>query len=128
MKKTKLLKSLLVAAGLLVGASAWADTETVTVLSENYESYSAGDITATMQTKGWNFQSRNGKNQITIVQGAEGTANATKYFDFYYPDGGASRNQYWNFNTSTSLDGSDNWSLVFSAALNPGANNSANVF
>ena len=75
MKKTKLFKSLLVAAGLLVGASAWADTETVTVLSEDYESYATGDITATMQSNGWTFQSKNGYNKITIVQGASGSAN-----------------------------------------------------
>ncbi len=127
MKKTKLFKSLLVAAGLLVGASAWADTETVTVLSEDYESYTAGDITATMQSNGWTFQSRNGNNKITIVQGASGSANETKYFDFYYPDGGASRNQYWDFGVASSLN-ADNWTLTFSAALNPGTNNSPNKF
>ena len=88
MKKPKFFKSLLVAAGLLVGASAWADTETVTVLSEDYESYTAGDITATMQSNGWTFQSKSNKNQITIVQGTSGSANETKYFDFYYPDAG----------------------------------------
>lgn len=110
-----------------MGASAWADTETTTVLSENYESYAAGDITATMQSKGWTFQSKNNKNQIKIVQGASGSTNETKYFDFYYPDGGASRNQYWDFGVTSSLN-ADNWSLNFSAALNPGANNSANKF
>ena len=78
MKRKSLFKSLLVAAGLLVGGSAWAQTETVNVLSEDYESYTAGDITATMQSKGWNFQSKNSKNQITIVQGASDAANPTK--------------------------------------------------
>ena len=128
MKRKLLLKSLLVAVGLLVGGNAWAQTETVTVLSEDYESYAAGDITATMQSKGWTFQSRNSKNEIKIIQGATDAANTTNYFDFYYPDGGASRNQSWNMGVSSSLEGSDNWTLTFSAVLNPGTNNSANVF
>ena len=127
MRKKSLLNSLLVAAGLLVGANAWAVTETVTVLSEDYESYAVGDITETMKANGWNFQSRNGNNQITIKQGADGAVNPTKYFDFYYPDGGASRNQSWNFGVTSSLN-DDNWKLTFSAALNPGTNNSANKF
>ena len=112
---------------VLVGGNAWADVETVTVLSEDYESYNVGDITATMTGKGWKFQSRNGQNKITIVQGAEDAVNKTKYFDFYYPDGGASRNQSWDFGASSSLN-ADNWKLTFSAALNPGENNSANKF
>ena len=127
MGKKQLLKSLLVAAALCVGANAWAQTETVTVLSEDYESYEVGDITSTMQSKGWTFQSRNGKNEITIKQGAEDAVNSTKYFDFYYPDGGASRNQSWNFGVANSLN-EDNWTLTFLAALNPGTNNSPNKF
>ena len=80
MKKTiTFMKMLLVVAGLLVGVNqTWAQaTETVNVLSEDYESYAAGDITATMQSKGWTFQHRNNKNQITIVQGAA-EPNATE--------------------------------------------------
>lgn len=126
--KHLLTKTLLVAVGLLGGVNlAWGDTETVTVLSENYESYAAGDITSTMQTNGWTFQTKQNKNEVTIVQGAAEAVNATKYFDFYYPDGGANRNQSWNFGTSASLN-ADNWKLTFSAALNPGINNSANKF
>lgn len=127
MKKFFLLtKTLLVMTLLCVGASnAWADaTETVQVMSENYESYAVGDITSTMQTNGWTFQSKNQKNQITIVQGT-----GTKYFDFYYPDGGANRNQYWLFpSADLSALTADNWTLTFSAALNPGTGNSANRF
>ena len=126
--KKHLLRTMLMSIMMVFGAmGAWADTETVTVLSEDYESYDVGDITATMTGKGWKFQSRNGKNQITIVQGADDAVNTTKYFDFYYPDGGASRNQSWNFGVSSSLN-ADNWKLTFSAALNPGTNNSANKF
>ena len=99
--------------------------QTITLLSEDYESYTVGDITGTMQSNGWTFQSRNDKNEVTIKQGT--SPNATKYFDFYYPDGGASRNQRWDFGVVSSLN-ADNWTLTFSAALNPGANNSANKF
>ncbi len=99
--------------------------QTRTLLSENYESYAVGDITSTMQANGWTFQSKNSKNVVTIVQGT--SPNATKYFDFYYPDGGASRNQRWDFDVESSLI-ADNWTLTFSAALNPGANNSPNKF
>ena len=109
----------------LDGASWDADKETITILAEDYESYAVGDITSTMQTKGWTFQSKNNKNQVTIKQGT--TPNATKYFDFYYPDGGASRNQRWDFGVASSLN-ADNWTLTFSAALNPGVENSANIF
>ena len=116
------LKAFLMAAGLVMGSNAWAQTETVTVLSENYESYAVGDITTTMAANGWTFQSRNAKNEITIVQGANNAVNSTKYFDFYYPDGGASRNQLWNMGISSALN-ADNWKLTFSAALNPGTNN-----
>ena len=109
---------------LFLDGASW-DKETITILAEDYESYAVGNITSTMQTKGWTFQSRNGKNEITIKQGS--TPNATKYFDFYYPDGGASRNQRWDFGVASSLN-ADNWTLTFSAALNPGTNNSANKF
>ena len=109
----------------LDGASWDDDKETITLLAENYESYSVGDITGTMQTNGWTFQSRQGKNEVTIKQGT--SPNPTKYFDFYYPDGGASRNQRWDFGVASSLN-SDNWTLTFSAALNPGTNNSPNKF
>ena len=102
-----------------------ASKEAVTLLAEDYEKYDVGDITSTMKTNGWNFRSKNNKNEITIVQGT--SPNATRYFDFYYPDGGASRNQSWDFGVASSLN-SDNWTLSFSAALNPGLNNSANVF
>jgi autotransporter-associated beta strand protein len=106
------------------GAS-WDYTPTITLLSEDYESYAVGNITSTMQANGWTFQSRNSKNEVTIKQGT--SPNATKYFDFYYPDGGASRNQRWDFGVGSSLD-ADNWTLSFSAALNPGTQNSANKF
>ena len=106
------------------GAS-WDNTPTVTLLAEDYESYAVGDITSTMQTNGWTFQSRNSMNEVTIKQGT--SPNATQYFDFYYPDGGASRNQRWDFGVASSLD-ADNWTLTFSAALNPGTQNSANKF
>lgn len=106
------------------GAS-WDGNSTITLLSEDYESYAVGDITSTMQANGWTFQSRNSKNEVTIKQGT--SPNATKYFDFYYPDGGASRNQRWDFGVTSSLN-ADNWTLTFSAALNPGLNNSANKF
>ena len=109
----------------LDGASWDEDKETITVLAEDYESYAVGDITSTMQTKGWTFQSKNNKNEVTIKQGT--TPNATKYFDFYYPDGGASRNQRWDFGVASSMN-TDNWTLTFSAALNPGSANSANIF
>ena len=103
----------------------WDLNPTNTLLSENYESYAVGDITSTMQSNGWTFQSKNGKNEVTIKQGT--SPNATKYFDFYYPDGGASRNQRWDFGVELSSD-RDNWTLSFSAALNPGTGNSANKF
>lgn len=103
----------------------WDLNPTNTLLSEDYESYAVGDITSTMQSNGWTFQSRNGNNAVTIKQGT--SPNATKYFDFYYPDGGASRNQRWDFGVELSSD-RDNWTLSFSAALNPGLNNSANKF
>ena len=103
----------------------WDDTPTMTLLSEDYESYAVGDITSTMQANGWTFQSKTSKNQVTIQQGT--SPNATKYFDFYYPDGGASRNQRWDFGVESSLN-ADNWTLAFSAALNPGTQNSANKF
>ena len=103
----------------------WDDKLTITLLSEDYESYAVGDITSTMQSNGWTFQSRNGYNQVAIMQGT--SPNATKYFDFYYPDGGASRNQRWDFGVVSGLN-ADNWTLTFSAALNPGANNSTNKF
>ena len=110
---------------LLFDGADWETQQTTTLLAEDYESYAVGDITSTMQSKGWTFQSRNSKNEVTIKQGT--SPNATKYFDFYYPDGGASRNQRWDFGVESSLD-ADNWTLTFSAALNPGLNNSANKF
>ncbi len=105
----------------------WDNIQTLTLLAEDYEKYAVGDITSTMQTNGWTFKSRNGKNEVTIIQGTSPNLNTTKYFDFYYPDGGASRNQRWDFGVESSLN-SDNWTLAFSAALNPGTNNSVNVF
>ena len=108
------------------GAS-WDNTPTVTLLAEDYESYAVGDITSTMQTNGWTFQSKADptNNEVTIKEGT--SPNATQYFDFYYPDGGASRNQRWDFGVTSSLN-ADNWTLTFSAALNPGTQNSANKF
>ena len=96
------------------------------MLSQDYESFDAGAIEAsTLQAAGWTLQSKNGKNAYQIVQGAEDAANKTKFFDFYYPDGGASRNQSWNLGVADNLN-ADNWTLSFSAVLNPGTNNSSN--
>ena len=126
MKKFYLLtKTLLVAALLMVGANAWADTQTVTVLSEDYEGYDAGDIKSTMTSNGWTFQNKNaayGYPKVTIVQG-EAAPNTTKYLNMVYSDGGAERNQYWTLPSSvTSALNADNWTLTFDAALAPGNN------
>ncbi|MBQ8064890.1 MAG: hypothetical protein IJ200_04440 [Prevotella sp.] len=117
------------AAYLTLNYARWAADgyATTNVLSQDYESYAAGDINATMTSSGWTFQSRNNKNEVKIVQGETSWTNATKYFNFYYPDGGANRNQYWDFGVASSLN-ADNWTLTFSAALNPGTGNSENMF
>ena len=103
------------------------DFAIVDILSEDYEEYTIGDITATMASNGWTFQSKNNKNEVKIVQGTG--SNVSKYFDFYYPDGGANRNQYWILPASAlSALTANNWTLTFSAAFNPGTNNSSNRF
>lgn len=101
---------------------AWGDTETVNILSENYESYSAGDIKSTMQANGWTFQNKNGVYPyVNIVQGTGD--NTSKHLNLVYSDGGAERNQYWSFPSSvTSALTADNWSLTFDLAIAPGGN------
>ena len=99
-------------------------TYPATVLSQNYESFTAGTVTA--EQVGWNFMSKNtGWPQATIVQGT--SENTSKYLNIYYNDGGANRNQSWTFGMNDKILCEDHWTLSFAAMMN-GANNSPYEF
>ena len=87
-----------------------------TVVSQNYESFTAGSVTT--EQIGWNFQNKNGASNpsATIVQGTG--ENTSKYLNIYYNDGGANRNQSWTFGMNDKILCEDHWTLSFAAMMN----------
>ena len=96
MKKTTFIKSFLLAAALCVGANAWAETETTTLLSIDY---------STTTTPAWTVVGGSG----SIVDGA---------WKHVQDGGGGNRSAYLDFGIASSID--DNWTVEFDAALKPG--------
>ena len=120
MKKTAQTFSgiiVLIATLLLNIQSAVADTSTV--FSQDYESYATGDIKSTLESNGWTFQYKQASTQPTATIVSNYNGNSSKALVLEYNDGNANRNQNWLFGdaVTTSLTGSDNWTLEFAVAF-----------
>jgi len=97
MKKTTFIKSFLLAAALCVGASAWAETETTTLLSIDY---------STTTTPAWTVVGGSG----SIIDGA-----------WKHEQGGGNgpRSSYLDFGVNSSID--NNWSASFDVTTTTGS-------
>jgi hypothetical protein len=97
MKKISFLKPLLLAVGLLTGASAWADKETVTLLNIDY---------STVTTPAW-----------TVVGGDGAISDGA----WTHSQGGGSgaRSAYLDLGLNNSIE--DNWSLSFDVTVSTGS-------
>ena len=110
------------AAHIVITNATWtaADTKAITIISQDYESYSDNDdIKSDLQSAGWTFQTATGCNLYAVAKQEtlnESPSVVNKYARFNYTGSRAHRWQRWDFNVSSNLN-TDNWTLSFNATL-----------